>query len=132
MAKCLGGEFVKLDLSPPCTKKEKNGQVSDCEKIPICNTFFFNLKQHSYWFYSKENVKTGDKGVTSESLSHLIFKEIVSCITVNDIINSFGASEPPKTLRKCCIVSKMTQNNHDRSFLLFQIVRRVKEQRFVD
>lgn len=81
---------------------------------------------------SKENAKTSDKPVISESLSHLRFKEIVSCIMVNGIINLFGISEAPKGLKKSYVVLTLTQNSHDRSFLLFNIVGRAKGQRFVD
>lgn len=81
---------------------------------------------------SKENAKTSDKPVISESLSHLRFKEIVYCVMVNDIINLFGISEPPKGLKNSCVLLTLTQNSHDRSFLLFKIAGGAKEQRFVD
>lgn len=56
---------------------------------------------------------------------------MVSCIKVNDTIHLFGISKPPKTLKERNFVLMLTQSNHDRSFLLFKIVRGAKERGFV-
>lgn len=46
---------------------------------------------------------------------------MVSHVIVNDIINLFGISKPPESLRKCHVVLTLTQNNRDRLFLLFKL-----------